>query len=60
MGIKKQDESDKIAGDKYESAVDRAATGGPGGKRGQTEPDEEAEELELEEDENDVEETDDE
>ena len=59
MGIKKQDESDKIAGDKYESAVDRAATGGSNRKREQAEPEEEGEEREIEDDENDVE-TDDE
>jgi hypothetical protein len=59
MGLKKQDESDKIAGDKYESAVDRAATGGPGRKPGQAEPEDESEELEIEEDEDEGEDTDD-
>ena len=60
MGIKKQDESDKIAGDKYESAVDRAATGGPGRKPGQGEPEDESEEVEIEDDEDESENTDEE
>ena len=61
MGIKKQDESDKIAGDKYESTVDRAATGGAGRKPGQAEPaDDESEELEIDEGEDEGEDSDEE
>lgn len=59
MGLKKQDESEKVAGDKYESTVDRAATGGPGRKPGQAEP-EESEELEIDEDDDESEDTDEE
>jgi hypothetical protein len=58
MGIKKQDESDKITGDKYESAVGRAATGGPSRSPGQAEPEDEAEEFEIEQDEDEIEDTD--
>jgi hypothetical protein len=60
MGIKKQDESDKIAGDKYESTVDRAATGGAGRKPGQAEPEDESEELEIDEGEDEGEDSDEE
>ena len=60
MGIKKQDESDKIAGDKYESTVDRAATGGAGIKPGQAEPQDESDELEIDEGEDEGEDSDEE
>jgi len=60
MGIKKQDESDKIAGDKYESTVDRAATGSAGRKPGQAEPEDESEELEIDEGEDEGEDSDEE
>lgn len=46
MGIERQNESDKIHGDKLESALDRQAA--PGRKQGQSDPDDEAEELDLE------------
>jgi hypothetical protein len=50
MGIERQHESEKVTGDKFESAVDRAAAGGPGRNPGQSEPEEEGEEIEREED----------
>jgi hypothetical protein len=60
MGIERQHESDKIHGDKLESALDKAAAGGPGRKQGQSEPDDEAEELDLEDDNAEVEDSEDE
>ena len=60
MRMHKQEESDKIQGDKLRSAVDQAAAGGLGRKPGQTEP-EEDEELDLEDREDtDTDETEDE
>jgi hypothetical protein len=61
MGIKKESESNKITGDKFESTVDRAASGPPDRKRRPAEPEEEAEELDVDDnDDNDMEDTDDE
>ena len=42
MGIERQHESDKLHGDKLESAIDRQAAGGPG-RKGQNEPEDEKE-----------------
>ena len=61
MGIEKQHESDKITGDKFESTVDRAATGGAGRKPGKTEPEaDESDELEIDEGEDEGEDSDEE
>ena len=49
MGIERQHESEKVTGDKFEPAVDRAlASRGPGRKPGQSESEDESEELDLE------------
>jgi hypothetical protein len=51
MGIKKDDESDKVTGDKFESLIDRAA-GSSDRKRGQQpQDDDEREDEEVEDDE---------
>jgi len=59
MGIERQHESDKLHGDKLESAIDRQAAGGPG-RKGQNEPEDEKE-VDLEDrEEPEVEDSDDE
>ncbi|HET7133012.1 MAG TPA: hypothetical protein VFJ95_12230 [Gammaproteobacteria bacterium] len=61
MGIEKQNESDKIHGDKFESTVDRVAADAAGRKPGQEDSEDEGDELQLDDDESaDIEDTEDE